>query len=115
MRPLSERFSSSFGSYFWLTVEKLEQLFHSQIDPGKEGHDGHRGLHAALDISLGFASKTDRDDNDNEGRDYCFKRLHRGLCVLQKQGTSGDAIMSVECEGGEGGVGSEHDAEPECM
>ena len=59
--------------------KKLERSLYTQIDLGKRKHGVHRGLYASLNISLKFASRTNKDEF--EGRECFFERLHRGLCV----------------------------------
>ena len=45
-----------------------------------------------MDVSLEFASRRERDENRKKS--HCFKRLHRGLCVLQKQGWAPSTMRS---------------------
>ena len=45
-----------------------------------------------MGISLKFASRANKDEY--EGRECCFERLHRSLCVLQKQAWAPVTMLS---------------------
>ena len=72
--------------------EKLERSLHTQVGLGKKGYMDHCGLFGSLEISLKSGAEACKDGEEDE--EWCLEKLHRGLCVLQKQAWAPVTMLS---------------------